>query len=294
LNARTSADLPADRASTHPLRDRIPVDRDPRPRLARCSPLSPTPMKIDKSLQDDYAILTLRGEFDTFHVPSLQEEAESLLARGIQHIVLNMRFVKFINSTALGCIIRIQRLCKAESGELVIAHPSSFVHDITSKLGIDQVVPVFADEDSAIKHVISSLNAMEFATDAPVDQEKVLISFEDETRNRQIGGQKMLVGTMRNVDSNKALFSWQPSRANLSIDQGKQLFLPGSDLTLKFQVKMFKKGHFKVVGKVSDVQANEDELRVTANFEILTEPDRLALQQFAEDMEFLKRHLPKG
>jgi anti-anti-sigma factor len=250
-------------------------------------------MKIDKSLQDDYAILSLRGEFDTFHVPSLQEEAESLLARGIHHIVLNMRFVKFINSTALGCIIKIQRLCKAESGELVIAHPSSFVRDIMGKLGIDQVVSVFDDEDAAIKHVISSLNALEFANDAPVDQEKVLVAFDDETLIRQLGGHKVIVGTMRNVDSKRAVFNWSPSKADLSVDQGKQVFVPGGKVQLKFQVRLIKKGYFKIGATVTEVEAGDgDEIRVSAAFDKLTEGDKTALQQFAEDMEFLKRHLP--
>ena len=31
-------------------------------------------MKIDKTLNDDYAILTLKGEFDTFYCPALMHE----------------------------------------------------------------------------------------------------------------------------------------------------------------------------------------------------------------------------
>ena len=36
-------------------------------------------MKIDKSLYDDYATLTLKGEFDTFYCPALMDEVEDLL-----------------------------------------------------------------------------------------------------------------------------------------------------------------------------------------------------------------------
>ena len=57
-------------------------------------------MKIDKSLHDDYATLTLKGEFDTFYCPALMEEVEDLVERGINHLILDMRLVKFINSTA--------------------------------------------------------------------------------------------------------------------------------------------------------------------------------------------------
>ena len=251
-------------------------------------------MKIDKSLQDEYAVLTLRGEFDTFNVPGLQGEAESLLDRGVHHIVLNMRLVKFINSTALGCIIKIQKLCKAENGDLVIAHPSSFVRDITSKLGIDRVIQVFDDEDLAVKHVIQSLNALEFATDAPLDQERVLISFPDETRNQQVGGQKVLLGSMRSVDATRAVFSWSPTRAGLSGDQGAQLFFKDSEIRLKFQVKYARKGYFNATARVEGCDVGDEDLRITARFEGLPDGERTALQQFAEDMELLKRQLPRS
>ena len=66
-------------------------------------------MKIDKSLQDDYAILTLKGEFDTFYCPALMQEVETLVERGINHLVLDMRLVKFINSTALGAVIKAHK-----------------------------------------------------------------------------------------------------------------------------------------------------------------------------------------
>jgi anti-anti-sigma factor len=68
-------------------------------------------MKIDKSVLDDYAILTLKGEFDTFYVPRLQEEVEGLLEQGVRHILLNLRLVKFINSTALGSIVKLFKRC---------------------------------------------------------------------------------------------------------------------------------------------------------------------------------------
>ena len=55
-------------------------------------------MKIDTSNHDDYAVLTLKGEFDTFYVQSLQDEVDSLLENGISHLILNLRMVKFINS----------------------------------------------------------------------------------------------------------------------------------------------------------------------------------------------------
>ncbi|MEO0481940.1 MAG: STAS domain-containing protein [Planctomycetota bacterium] len=250
-------------------------------------------MKIDKFVHDDYCVLTLKGEFDTFYVPALQEEVQSLLDQGISHLVLNLRLVKFINSTALGAIIKTHKLCKAAQGELVISQPSSFVHDVISKVGIDQLVSVFDDEDKAIKHLIKSLNELELAGATPVNQEKVLVTFPDETRNKQIGGKKTLVGQIGNVNGERIQFLWNGSK--LGLDQGatKALFFEGSDVHLKFQVKMFKKGFFDLGGRVASTEdAADGAVRVTATFEDISESDRDALTQFAADMEFLKKQLP--
>jgi anti-anti-sigma factor len=252
-------------------------------------------MKIDKSLHEDYAVLTLKGEFDTFYCPILMEEVDSLVERGVHNIILNMRLVKFINSTALGAIIRAHKRCKAEGGELVVDRPSSFVRDIVGKLGIDQVVPMFDSEDEATKHIIKALNASELVGDTPVDQAKILIAFPDETRNKQIGGRKTLVGTMANVDANRLQFVWSGERSGISADQAKQLFFEGSDLKLKFQVKLIKKGYFEILAKVREALSTGDgSIRVTVGYDKIPEGDQAALGQFAADMEFLKRQLPSS
>jgi anti-anti-sigma factor len=258
-------------------------------------------MKIDKSVRDDYCVLTLKGEFDTFYVPSLLAEVDSLLENGISHLILNLRLVKFINSTALGAIIKFHKLCKAASGELVVAHPSAFVHDVIRKVGIDQIVPVLEDEEQAVKHVIRALNALELAGAVPVNQEKVLITFPDETRNKQIAGDswslsgkpRTLVGAMGNVNGDRLQFLWSGAKIGMSQDQARQLFFAGGDVNLKFQVKMFKKGYFELLGTVTEVEAaGDDAVRVTVRFTAIHEADRDALTQFAADMEFLKRQLP--
>ncbi|MFN8826040.1 MAG: STAS domain-containing protein [Planctomycetota bacterium] len=106
-------------------------------------------MKIDKILHDDYAILTLKGEFDTFFVPALMQDVEGLVQRGISHMILEMRLVKCINSTALGAVIKVHKLCRAEGGELVISQPSPVVRDVMTKVGIDKLISLCDTEKDA-------------------------------------------------------------------------------------------------------------------------------------------------
>ena len=249
-------------------------------------------MNIDTTLTNDYAILTLNGEFDTFHCPRFQEEIEDILKRDVHFVMLNMRLVKFINSTALGAIIRASKMCKADEGELILCSPSSFVKDIVNKLGIDQMLPVMDDDETARKHIIKKLNTTSFAETAPARSEKVLITFPDDTRNQQIGGKKALVGTMSSVDAEEVRFLWNGDRHDISTEQGTQLFFKGSEVHLKFQVKLIKKAHFEVDAVIEDTSvASDDNVRVTATFKNIKSSEREALGQFAADMNFLKRQL---
>jgi anti-anti-sigma factor len=250
-------------------------------------------MKIDTSLHDDYAVLTLKGEFDTFYVPRFQEEVGGLVDRGITHVVLNLRLVSFINSTALGAIIKLHKRCKAEAGDLVLCRASPIVKDIVHKLGIDQLVPIYDEDEAAVKHMIKSLNAREATREATLDEEKVLVSFPDEVRNRQVGGARTLIGRMSNVDGQRVQFLFSARRQGMSAEAALPLFFRGSELLLRFQVKLFKKTYFDVTAVVDEVESTRDgELKIRASFRKIEPSDRAALTQFAADMEFLKRQLP--
>ena len=165
-------------------------------------------MKIDKSLYDDYATLTLKGEFDTFYCPALMDEVEDLLDRGVNHLM-----------------IKAHKRCRAEDGELVVAQPSPFVRDVMTKVGIDKLIVLHDNEATATKAIIKHLNKKELTAEAAVDQEKVLVTFPDETRNQMLGGKKkmVLVGKIANVDGNKMQFLWNGTKAGFNADQGPVL-----------------------------------------------------------------------
>ena len=81
----------------------------------------------------------------------------------------------------------------------------------------------------------------------------------------------------------------------INADQAQQLFFKGSDVHLKFQVKLIKKGYFDLDCTVDDSQpSSDDNVRVTASFKKLSDAEASALSQFAEDMDFLKRQIPRG
>jgi len=63
-------------------------------------------MRLIKEMRGDAVVLTLKGEFDSFVCNPFLEQMDNLLAADIKYTVLNMRYVRFINSTGIGSIIK--------------------------------------------------------------------------------------------------------------------------------------------------------------------------------------------
>ena len=179
-------------------------------------------------------------------------------------------------------------------GDLVVAQPSPFVRDVMTKVGIDKLIDLHDDDASATKAIVKHLNKRELTGEAPVDQEKVLVTFRDDTRNQMLGGKKVLVCKIANVDGNKMQFLWSGAKAGFNADQSKTLFFEGGEMHLKFQVKMIKKSFFEFTAEGAGVEpAGDDEtVRVTAKYKKISDADREALGQFASDMAFFKTQLP--
>src|SRR4051812_37907217 len=101
---------------------------------------------------DDVAVLGLVGDFDSFVCPPLTEEIDNLLGLGLNKGVLNMRYLRFINSTALGCLVKTKKVLEGKGGDMVIANPSQFARTIMSTLGLSDIIKVFPTEESALEH----------------------------------------------------------------------------------------------------------------------------------------------
>ena len=70
-------------------------------------------MNVLKENLGGIVVLTLKGEFDTFVTGAFSNEITNCLSEGAHSIVLNMRLVKFVNSTALGSMIKARKQCLA-------------------------------------------------------------------------------------------------------------------------------------------------------------------------------------
>ena len=63
-------------------------------------------MKLEKKRYEDIVILKFVGEFDTFNLPMFGERVDRMIDGGDILLVLDVRLLTFINSTALGYLSR--------------------------------------------------------------------------------------------------------------------------------------------------------------------------------------------
>jgi anti-sigma B factor antagonist len=108
-------------------------------------------MKVVKERRDGVVIFTLKGEFDSFVTKPFTEEIAKVLQEGPNRLVLNLLYVKYINSTALGAMIKARKSCLEAGGNLVVSRPSPAVREAMESLGLDKLFTILDDDDAAVE-----------------------------------------------------------------------------------------------------------------------------------------------
>ncbi len=273
-------------------------------------------MHIDVQHCDDHAILHLRGEFDTYYCRALQEEIDALVEGGVVDVVLNLRLVKFINSTALGAIIKSSRALASKNGKLVLSRPSSFCRDIIEKVGLDRVVPIFESDEAAREGLSGAARAPAAASSTlpEEDESSVLFTPTDPARiehflsdsqrlqgkpaspphGQSIGAGWSGVGRMASLDEHGLRFTWAGGTTGLTPFAMGQLLSIGTELKLKFRMALFQPGWCEAVTLVSEVEERSDGVKIGATFSRIDDRTLAAVRQYSTDLRFLKDELRKA
>jgi anti-anti-sigma factor len=268
-------------------------------------------MHIQVEPRDSYAILHLRGEFDTYYVPAFQEEIDSLTKAGVVHIVLNLRLVKFINSTALGGLIKASKVLSANGGQLLISRPSRFCKDIIEKVGLDRVISVHDTDEAAAAafglDIPEPQSDAEFEVDqssiifSPIDLSRVEHFISDSDRGgadivnpvhgHSFGGRWSGIARMASLSENGLAFTWSGGTSGLSPFEMGQLLAIGTQWKLKFRLPLLKKGYCEALATATEVEERPDGVKVCFEFKEISDETRDAVKQYSADMAYLKEEL---
>lgn len=266
-------------------------------------------MHISVEPSEDHAILHLRGEFDTYYVPLLQKEIDDLAKAGIVRVVLNLRLVKFINSTALGAIIKASKSLGPKHGKLAVSRPSPFCRDIIEKVGLDRVVGVFDTDEAAVESFDRSRALPKGAVEDPAEESSsVLFTPLDESRIQHFLTQSQLIvktpmtkdkpasawsgaGRMSALDEQGLRFTWNGGHTGLSPFAMAQMLSIGTEWKVKFRLPLLQRGYCEAVAVVGEVEERPEGVKVGASFKAIDDTTRKAIHQYAKDLAFLKNEL---
>jgi anti-anti-sigma factor len=272
-------------------------------------------MHINVEHGEDFATIHLRGEFDTYYVKHLQDEVDALTKSGVKRLVLNLRLVKFINSTALGAIIKVSKTVSALGGKMVIARPSSFCREIITKVGVDRVVPIFDTDEQAHAALFDAKPAATKGGAANLDEDESSVLFAPTDASRiehflsstrrfkgsvvnpvhghAFGSNWVARGRMGSLDERGLRFSWNGGDTGLDVFAMGQLLSIGTELRVKFRLPLFQSGFCEAIAVVSEVEERDNGVKIGAAFSKIEDRTLAAVRQYSADMRYLKDELKK-
>ncbi|MDJ0521489.1 MAG: STAS domain-containing protein [Planctomycetota bacterium] len=99
----------------------------------------------------DVVVISFDGQIDDF--PILVQSVDNLITDGTRHMVIDLHTLPFINSAALGYLIKAQKSMEREGGEMALARVQPAIQNILEMTALDQVFPTFEDVDEAVAYL---------------------------------------------------------------------------------------------------------------------------------------------
>jgi anti-anti-sigma factor len=226
-------------------------------------------VKLLKESLGNVTLLTLKGEFDSFVTNAFGNEIAKIQAEGVHRIVLNMAQVKFVNSTALGAVIKARKNCRSAQGDVIISSPSQPVRDAMDSLGLDRLFAICDDDVSALA-AIEGTQSIELDDDS---DSAVMIHVAEVPRP--------IVGRLKRLDQTGLecrLTGAPPIK-----------FADGRELRLKFRLPLYRREYFELQALVDRVEASPGGLTLGLRFTEMSDEDRAAIESFVADMNELRK-----
>jgi anti-sigma B factor antagonist len=95
-------------------------------------------------------VVALAGEIDLYTCPEFKQELLRVIADGATLVVVDLTKTTFIDSTALGVIIRGVERLKQRDGRLVVVCADPNIVKIFEVTGLNRVFSIYGSRDEAL------------------------------------------------------------------------------------------------------------------------------------------------
>ena len=256
-------------------------------------------MKLQKHRYDDIVILKFTGELETFNLPVFSEKLDRMIEVGDREFILDLYLLRFINSAALGYLIRTAKTVREKGGEIVIARPSKFIKKTLITLGLEQVFKVFENVEDGILHFKRGADVSQLRLEGETDETltgSVPILFRRSDGAKDDAAPPNQVGRIVTLYDDGLLFRYSSSGPSDAVE--RQLTV-GSTLKLKFRQPFALREHyFEMDANVADVNtapavaADEDRVvTCRVRYAKIKDDDKRHLDQFRRDQDMWRQEV---
>ncbi len=241
-------------------------------------------MEILNSDDEGIRILRLVGNFDTTDVETFHAHVEAAIDAQYFRVLVDADQMRFINSTALGSLIRAQKRVQQYGGDLAICALPSFAAGVFKTLGLDRKIRCFEAADQASEY-LESVGAEGVGVEG--DQQVGFVFSSD--AQVAVAGDEPRMGTMKNIGEYGIQFQWE-NLDDLDVDT---MFATGAVLQLRFRLPLYHESHmFDAIAMVVNATVTAgNKVTVQTKFTNLSDVERRAIQQFVRDLRYLKGEL---
>ncbi|HPF43115.1 MAG TPA: anti-sigma F factor antagonist [Syntrophomonadaceae bacterium] len=109
-------------------------------------------MDIELKMIRNTLIIRLKGEFDLLKAEKIRRLIdEKLQDKQARNLILNLEKVSFVDSSGLGVIIGRYKKIQEKEGSMYIVGAQPVVEKILTLSGINKLIPLFKNEQEALK-----------------------------------------------------------------------------------------------------------------------------------------------
>ena len=99
-------------------------------------------MTITEEIHDQTATLKLEGGFTYTQRKLFQETVKNLSSKNVEHIIIDLAQVAFLDSAALGLLMITHRQLLADHRKLSLAYPQATVRQIIELANLHKTIPL--------------------------------------------------------------------------------------------------------------------------------------------------------
>ncbi len=103
-----------------------------------------------------YSVIDLIGFLDAHTVNSFEKSFEEILAAGQNHIVIDLKDLRYISSAGIGALMGLTQELRRANGDLVLLRPNEKVFKILDLLGFTKIFNIAQNEEEILQFFTSS------------------------------------------------------------------------------------------------------------------------------------------